>query len=110
LGYLTEHLLGSVHLWWKAQVQACFVHVGDLAISTFLGVLGGNMWAHYRKTFWGMQIPIVGTALTILASSQPWALALLFFATMQVSAVLGGFLGYRLNKKLGARCLPVTLR
>jgi hypothetical protein len=66
---------------------------------------GGNiMWEQYRKTFVGMQAVIFAvTCGMYLAYRQLWVVAVMFFVTMQVSAVVGAMWATRLRRKLTGR-------
>ena len=67
------------------------------------------MWEQYKKTFLRMQVVIAFVTCAALAWTHLWALAALFFFTMQLGAVSGAMWGIRLKEKvqraslLGAR-------
>jgi hypothetical protein len=56
------------------------------------------MWQQYKKTFWGMQMVILGVTIGVLMWRHLWDLAAVFFLTMQIGAVLGAVWGTRLKK------------
>lgn len=54
----------------------------------------------YRKTFRVMQAIILIVAIGVFAWSRALGLATVFFATMQVAALLGSIWGSRLRRKV----------
>jgi len=58
------------------------------------------MWEQYKKTFWGMQAIICAAAVSIFLWGHVLGLSALFFATMQVGAVIGAMWAVRLKNKL----------
>ena len=59
------------------------------------------MWDHYRKTFTKMQIFIaLATAGIFFGLGHRWGMASVFFAMMQVGAVVGAWWGNRLRRRL----------
>lgn len=67
------------------------------------------MWAQYRKTLWPIQTIIAATAIAVLVWSRLFALAALFFVTMQIGAAIGGLWAGRLKRKfLPDANLPTT--
>jgi hypothetical protein len=62
------------------------------------------MWDQYRKTFVGMQaVILIVTCGMFLAFNRLWALAALFFVTMELGALLGAVWGARLKRKVAGR-------
>jgi uncharacterized membrane protein YfcA len=59
------------------------------------------MWDHYKKTLVRMQVFIVLTTCALyFALSHRWIMAAVFFAMMQVGAVVGAWWGDRLRRRL----------
>jgi hypothetical protein len=58
------------------------------------------MWEHYKKTFVGIQMVILLVAGAVMFWTHQLGLAALFFATMQVGAVVGATWAQRLKTKL----------
>jgi hypothetical protein len=64
------------------------------------------MWDQYRKTFAGMQAFIVLVTLALfIVLGYRLAPTLVFFAAMQVSALLGAMWATRLRRKFQGRAL-----
>jgi hypothetical protein len=62
------------------------------------------MWAQYQKTFLRIQAVIaIVTCLALVATGFRLSAALVFFAVMQVGAVLGAGWGVRLKAKVAVR-------
>ena len=62
------------------------------------------MWAHYQKTFLRIQAVIAMVTLAaLLATGFRLPAAAVFFAVMQVGAILGAMWGVRLKGKLELR-------
>ena len=56
------------------------------------------MWAHYKKTFVGVQVVIWLVAIGVyLLFGRQWQQAATFFLFMQLSAVIGSVWAARLN-------------
>lgn len=64
------------------------------------------MWKQYRKTFVGMQAVILAVAGGVVLWSRLLTLALFFFLTMQLAAVVGAMWGHRLSEKGRRAGLP----
>jgi hypothetical protein len=60
-----------------------------------------EQYKQYKKTFRGMQIAIGLVVGAVLIVTRTWTVAAVFFATMQVGAVLGAMWGTRLKRILG---------
>lgn len=58
------------------------------------------MWEQYKKTFRGMQIAIGLVVLGVLFVTHNLRVAAVFFATMQIGAILGAGWGLRLKRIL----------
>jgi hypothetical protein len=59
------------------------------------------MWDHYRKSFWSMQVMILGiTCAVFVMARQLWLVAALFFVVMQLGSVIGALWATRLRRKL----------
>jgi uncharacterized membrane protein YfcA len=58
------------------------------------------MIERYKRTFIGTQTIIATVTLAILYKLQAWQVAMVFFATMQLGAVLGAMWAGRLKRKL----------
>lgn len=59
------------------------------------------MWEHYRKTFGRMQVFILAASMALYyALERRLIVAAMFFAMMQVGALLGAWWGDRLRKRL----------
>ncbi len=59
------------------------------------------MWDHYRKTLVRMQMFIaLTTGALYFGLSRRWVMAAVFFAMMQVGAVIGAWWGDRLRRRL----------
>jgi hypothetical protein len=58
------------------------------------------MFEQYKKTFVRMQSMIAVVSMGVLVSTHALPIATLFFATMQVGAILGAVLGVRLKEKV----------
>jgi hypothetical protein len=62
------------------------------------------MWAQYQKTFLRIQAVIaIVTCLALVATGFRLSAAVVFFAVMQVGAVLGAGWGVRLKAKVAVR-------
>ena len=57
------------------------------------------MWEQYKRTFGAIQVVIGMVTFGVVLWSRLWALAGLFFVTMQVAAVIGAMWGHRLKGK-----------
>jgi hypothetical protein len=58
------------------------------------------MWAHYRKTFLGIQVVIaMVTCMAFLGTGYRLPAAAVFFAVMQFGAVLGAMWAVRIKGK-----------
>ena len=56
------------------------------------------MWAHYRKTFLGIQVVIaLVTCFAVLATGYRIPVAAVFFTVMQFGAVLGAMWAVRIK-------------
>jgi uncharacterized membrane protein YfcA len=58
------------------------------------------MIERYKHTFIGTQTIIAAVTLAILYKLQVWQVAAVFFATMQLGAVMGAMWAARLKRKL----------
>jgi hypothetical protein len=59
------------------------------------------MWAHYRKTFWTMQLMMFLVAVAVFfATPHLWIAAGTFLVIMQLGAVVGAAWAARLKQKL----------
>lgn len=58
------------------------------------------MLERYKRTFIGTQTIIAAVTLAILFKLQVWQVAAVFFATMQLGAVMGAMWAGRLKRKL----------
>ncbi len=68
------------------------------------------MWAHYKKTFFGMQVTILlVTAGIFHYFGQNVLMTLTMFGMMQIGAVVGALWGSRLRRKIqgNAAALPL---
>lgn len=62
---------------------------------------GNDMWDHYRRTFAKMQIFIwLAAGGVFYALGRRFLVAIVFFAMMQVGAVVGAWWGERLRRRL----------
>jgi len=69
------------------------------------------MWEQYKKTLIGMQIVIFAVTAGIYSKfGQQITVALAFFVTMQLSAVLGAMWAARLKGRLERRADTLPLR
>jgi hypothetical protein len=58
------------------------------------------MLERYRRTFFVTQASIATVTVAILVKSQRFAVAVAFFATMQVGAVVGALWAARLKRRI----------
>jgi len=69
------------------------------------------MWEQYRKTLLGMQIVICAvTAAVYINMGHRWFAALVFFVTMQISALIGAMWASRLKGRFAQRSAELPLR
>lgn len=65
------------------------------------------MWGQYKRTLLLVQATIlVVTVWVYLTAHHLLLLAALFFAVMQLGAILGAMWAHRLKQKVGAAALP----
>lgn len=65
------------------------------------------MWSQYKRTLPFVQATIlVVTVWIFLTAHHLLLLAALFFAVMQLGAILGAMWAYRLKQKVGGAALP----
>jgi cyanate permease len=61
------------------------------------------MLERYKRTFVGTQTLIAAVTIVLLVKLQGWQVAAVFFATMQLGAVLGAIWASQLKRKFERR-------
>ena len=62
------------------------------------------MWAHYKRTFLGMQVTIATiTAAVYMGFGHQWRMAMTFFLVMQFSSMTGAIWASRITAMMNRR-------